>query len=463
MAQCNFLPSEFTRDQNIQPFALWDQFDSDSVEQGFEESGQYYLIYQDDYKQRCFLQFVYFDRDLMTLKSNLIKMKFPNIQDRNFSRTFSFDKHGAQVVHAIIKYSKDSEGHQQLKCIDLYYFCFHDLLETKNDHDIFIEEDRKPDLSLEYPDTESYEEVKFDYESRDRGMTTLLVHSFNRFPDSIDHEDTPKRQKICSECRVDLVQSSKGKIWHSKKISLDLSRSNTNLFLTRDKIYAYGDVEDMVFKAYEFDLNGDYVTSYSATAPDHDSHILKQYRNTMHYITQTEVIHQNESRPFQCYRVLKFKNGKVEVLAEWNDNTNGDGLPRDFSDDDDSDCVFFRFVGILTRLGHLLAQYRIDRGNGLCEFQFINLKTKDTLIKFQISENPYLFEGKLNLSSNGREFSSMYHYDQKLFKVWKIDFKTGEILLKKFARLAVLTSFSEVYLIQQNLPKSLFDYLGIEK
>ena len=165
-----FLPTEVGE---MPPLTLWDGFDFDSVDQGFDETGKYYLLFQ-DFNQSCFLQVVYFDRDSMSLKSNLIKMKFPDFQDeRLFIRRFFFDRHGAQAIHAIERYSKNIEGRDKIKRVDLYYYCFYDLLETKSDHDIMLEEDQKPNFSLKYSDEKRYEEVKFDYQCRDRGVTTL--------------------------------------------------------------------------------------------------------------------------------------------------------------------------------------------------------------------------------------------------------------------------------------------------
>ena len=52
--------------------------------------------------------------------------------------------------------------------------------------------------------------------------------------------------------------------------------------------------------------------------------------------------------------------------------------------------------------------------------------------------------------------------DEMLIKVDNITFP-NDISLKHFARLAVLTSFSEEEISKQNIPNSLFHYLGIEK
>ena len=45
--RCMFLPTGVVV-QEIPPFVLWDQFDFDSVDQGFDETGQYYFLFQDD-------------------------------------------------------------------------------------------------------------------------------------------------------------------------------------------------------------------------------------------------------------------------------------------------------------------------------------------------------------------------------------------------------------------------------
>ena len=68
------------------------------------------------------------------------------------------------------------------------------------------------------------------------------------------------------------------------------------------------------------------------------------------------------------------------------------------------------------------------------------------------------------LNWNVREFAITYSNDGFYFKISRInEFGKNQMTLKQIARLAVLTSFSEEFLIQQNLPKSLFDYLGINR
>ena len=324
-----------------------------------------------------------------------------------------------------------------------------------------IEEDQKPDLTLKYSDEESYKEVRFDYQCRDRDVTTLLVHALNWFPDSDGNENTVEGQHVLSECRVDLVHSSNGKIWHSRKVLLDLSVchlpdwGNIDLFLTRSKIYVHGTIGDMVFKAFEFDFNGKYITSYTANAPDNAFPVLNSFRGTMHYWSQTT----DSDSEFQSHRLLKFKNGKVEILAVWDDDT----LNRDFFGPHKSEKSYFYHDGIVTRLGHLLSHSRIFRDNGLCEFRFVDLKTKQTFIEFEVPDNP-MSNGKFDLNSNGREFSILYYDDQLLLKISRTKIlRTDQMTLKQYAKLAVLTSFSEEYLIQQNLPNTLFEYLGIDK
>ena len=431
-------------DQEIPPFALWDQFDLDSVVQGFDETGHYYLLYQDDYDQRCFLQAVYFDRVLMKLRSNLLKIKFPDLQDESPSRTFFFDKHGAQVVHAIERYSKDNAG--GIKCVDLYHLCFYNLLKTQCDHHIVIDQDQQADLSIQYADYESFSVVSFDYQCRDRGVTTLMVHAFNRLP---SHDNNVTKQ------RVDLVHSSKGKIWHSKTILLDLKVchlscwSDPNLFLTRNMIYVYGKIVNKTLKVYEFDLNGQYVTSYSSPAPEDGINGLNHSSGILHYLSADE----NDD---ELKLVLKLQHGKVEAVVEWDNRA----ITRDFVQPDSRE--YFIFDGTLIRLGRIFAQYRYYKDNGLCQFRFVDLKTKETATEIDVPEDPVSY-GKSNLNWNGREFSMTYYDNELLFKISRMKLKTDQITLKHFARLALLTSFSEEYLAQQKLPNSLFKYLGIDK
>uniref|UniRef100_A0A7M6DKP8 Uncharacterized protein n=1 Tax=Clytia hemisphaerica TaxID=252671 RepID=A0A7M6DKP8_9CNID len=439
MKHCMFIPPEFGG-KEISPFALWDQFDLDSVDQGFDETGQYYLLFQDDFDQMCIIQAVYFDHELLKLKSNLIEIKFPEIEVENPIRSFLFDKHGAQVVHAIQRYSKNGVDR-----VDLYHFCFYGLLITKCDHHIEIDNSQKADLSLEYVRSERFSFVKFDYQCRHREVTTLMVHAFNRLP---CHNNDRTKQ------RVDLIHTSNGKIWHSRTILLDLnvciryisSFSDVNLFLTRDMLYVYGNIVNKTFKTWQFDLNGQYITSYCSLAPVDGINGLNHHNHYLHVLSSGE--NDDELR-----RILKLRHGKVEVLVEW-DN----GVLTGFVQPDRREN--FIVDGILNRFGQILAQYRIFKENGLCQFHFVDLKTNETVMEFCVPKDPMSY-GNFNLNWNSREYSLTYFDNEHLFKVSRIN--SHQITLKHFARLAVLTSFSEEYLAKQNLPKSLFDYLGIDK
>ena len=442
--RCMFLPPE-NGDQELPPFALWDQFDSFFVDQGFDETGQYYLLFQKDYfNPRFFLQAVYFDRELKVLNSIFIKMKFPDFQDEMTVSKLSFDKNGAQLVHVIQKYSKISEDNKIVKSIDLYYFYLYDLLGTKSDHDIVIEEDQKPNFSLRYSEEESYEEVKFDYGCRDRGVTTLVVYAFHRLP---LHENNSLQ-------RVDLFHSSNGKFLHSKKLLLDLSSlpifhySCPDIFLTRNNIYGCGyddDVMKETYKALEFDLNGELLHLYETFAP-HSSSILRDCRESIYFCLNTD------SSPRDINRIVKFKNGHVITVAE---------LKEDELMQRSSDNEYISADVPVKRYGRFLMCYVYKDDDYCCKYKFIDSRSHKTIMDYEIPENQ--IHDKVDLNWNEREFSYTYYEEGFHFKISRIKSRIDQRTLKHFARLAVLTSFSEEYLIQQNLPSTLFDYLGIDK
>ena len=92
-------------------------------------------------------------------------------------------------------------------------------------------------------------------------------------------------------------------------------------------------------------------------------------------------------------------------------------------------------------------------GERMAEIKDVGIWLPTYSVNWNIQEIDMTYFKKKNVHLGKREFYF------KISRVQADEFQT----LKHLARIAVLTSFTENYLKKQNLPESLFRYLGIEK
>ena len=104
---------------------------------------------------------------------------------------------------------------------------------------------------------------------------------------------------------------------------------------------------------------------------------------------------------------------------------------------------------------------RVKRNRKHQSFSLISLENGQKLMEFiDFRGKRKTYSVNWNISEIGRTF-----YDSNRNFIFKISrLTTSEnMTLKHLARMAVLTSFGEDFLSNQNLPHTLFEYLGIKR
>ena len=173
----------------------------------------------------------------------------------------------------------------------------------------------------------------------------------------------------------------------------------------------------------------------------------------IHFIIVTANINSNLLNAYPDKLIIvKFKNGHVITVSE---------LKEDELIQRSSDNEYISADVPVKRYGRFLMCYVYKDDDYCCKYKFIDSRSHKTIMDYEIPENQ--IHGKVDLNWNEREFSYTYYEEGFHFKISRIKSRIDQRTLKHFARLAVLTSFSEEYLIQQNLPSTLFDNLGIDK
>ena len=113
------------------------------------------------------------------------------------------------------------------------------------------------------------------------------------------------------------------------------------------------------------------------------------------------------------------------------------------------------------------------------EYNILHMNTfdhvNDYIAYFNIEDGKKLMDFKcsgvaleISLSWNMRDVGILFHMNNRqdkemFFRISRTQIKDERLLsLKHLCRLVVLTSFSQEFLMNQNLPRKLFVYLGIE-
>eukprot|EP00111_Clytia_hemisphaerica_P012045 TCONS_00035404-protein len=127
-------------------------------------------------------------------------------------------------------------------------------------------------------------------------------------------------------------------------------------------------------------------------------------------------------------------------------------------------------VSLILKFGRLLIPLLYEPDKSSTNFFLFDLNSNQISSEINVNSNDEMQRFSLNWNLKELVYTGFYvsnheegGQDEMLFKAHKIVSPNINLTLKCFARLAVLTSFSEEEIINQNLPESLFRFLGIEK
>ena len=224
--------------------------------------------------------------------------------------------------------------------------------------------------------------------------------------------------------------------------------------MINEKIYYFKAVRihsDDEFEAQhqliEYNMEGELVHTYKEVFPDDTSCGFVLFRGSTLLIIRY---------PSECFCVKMVHDGKLTVLSNLEDYS------KDYKDRNSKriDTLFDlqRFDQLLLGFSFVESEYHVT-------FVILDLKSGKKITEIEDSRMvaPYFWvnwnmeEVVVTFYDRDRFLSGLF------FKVRRANEWNTNIYLKHLARLAVLTSFSPDYLIMQNLPSSIFRFLGLEK
>ena len=198
-------------------------------------------------------------------------------------------------------------------------------------------------------------------------------------------------------------------------------------------------------KIHEYNYSGRLINSYSIE----NDFLPCQFQ----YIDDaTPVVTLFESNKLQdnFLRIVRLKDGKASVLAEFGDSVKSERASSDY-----------KVFKPLKRFGQFIWHFAIKENEMLQQhsYSITSLHNGQKLVELMdFGAKQLTYSVNWNISEIGRTF-----YDSSQNFVFKISRRTTSenMTLKHLARMTVLTSFSEEFLSNRNLPQTLFEYLGI--
>ena len=456
--KCTFVPYNLIN-KEIPNIIIGDDFNPQKTyDQDFYHTGEYFLLFHNDDPNSDIRVFViYFDSEKSCLEYKVLRIQVPFYESYK-TRTTIFDPVGGKVIHHVENLVTRDDKTQHF-VYDLYYFNVGDFLDMNLRNYIIKEIIIKPkakDVTLSW-DWEEYNYIEHDFGFREKNETSLVIKAFysERDDEGRDIGDFPPY------CRIDIFKLLKNGMLHSNRIDLDfeesieLTESWPRCHVTPDRIYFYGEIEvdDPKNERYimglekvdEYDFNGNFLHSYS---------IPNMFlRGQLHYIDDaTHVFIYKHPIKLQdnFLRIVKLKEGKALAVSEFGDSVKYQKASANYE-------VFEP----LKRFGQFIWHFSIKKNEMLQQYSYsiTSLSNGQKLLELMDFGGKQLtYSVNWNISEIGRTF-----YDSNQNFVFKISRrKTPEsFALKHLARMAVLTCFNEEYLSVQNLPKTLFEYLGV--
>ena len=418
----------------------------DSFYQNFYHTGEYFLFVRNSDRfiySDIPIYVINFNKAKSSLQYKVIRVRLPKCVKCACRNTW-FDPVSGKLVHVIERLS--TTENEQLYVCDIYYYNIAQFLES--DFDEIVVEGKQKAFSLNWNGAQ-FDEIDHDFGFHDKDGTALIFKAF------YNENDHPK-------CRVDILKlGDYNQILHSNSINLDLTESESLLkpspaeYLSPGRIFFYDYIEDEVsgdeqtMLIHEYDFEGNLAYRYCIPKIPKENEI--EFRNVRNatYVINFELRKMLERNTVQ---VLKLEKGKVFVVFQLEESRNSLAVPNQFDVIFDLTKRFDQWI--------CLQRFRDSMGRLCWTFSLASLENRQKML--EITESGILKEYFVNWNMN--EIARIFHSRDDKRLVFKISRRiiSKNMTLKHMARMFVLTSFSEEYLSNQNLPQTLFEYLGIK-
>uniref|UniRef100_A0A7M5V1V9 Uncharacterized protein n=1 Tax=Clytia hemisphaerica TaxID=252671 RepID=A0A7M5V1V9_9CNID len=463
-----FVP-QGTNVNKITTLCLGDRFEPILYTQGFYGTGEYfllleiddgmmfpisYLVQTDDFKESTRIYVINFNKEQSEYERKFLNIDIQYSQSEVQKKKTKFDPSSGRFVH-VVERIVDEEI-----VLELYYINVGDYLtiqakETTIKHN-------NVNLRLSY-DARIYDGFKCEVDNND---TSLLI--CKAFCNPVYLDDDTYRPWFC----IDFICVDQSKLSHLRRLTFKLDVNVRaipgfpKIQVFNDKIYYYkavlldNDYDNEAYQIIEYNMDGKLVHRYKEIFPDDTSFKLEFVKGSALLI-----IHYPENRI--C--IKKVQDGQLIILSDLRDtfkrfiDTPANNLHCSF----DSLFNLQRFDQLL--LGFSLYQGLLYETKDQDRVTFATLNLKNGEKVTEINDSRMLmssFSMNWNLEEAAVTFfdrSKPYDRDGLFFKTYKVNETNPNISLKSLTRLALLTSFTPNYLLMQNLPSSLFHYLGLEK
>eukprot|EP00111_Clytia_hemisphaerica_P017176 TCONS_00050853-protein len=402
--------------------------------QGFEATGQYYLIFQEHPEIK--IHIVYFDQN--ELQKNLLRVQVNEIEENGVKRNREthFDPYSANLVHTVANWLRVPGKWTRKLVVDIYHYSLFDVL-TKNDYLLTIDESRKPDLSIDYGE-EKYNFVRYNAWCRNQNGNIFFVKAIN----------LDKRTYKQKHCRIDVVYMTVESTKHHKNVTIDTSifEKAPMIYLAGEKIYAGF---ESTMKLLEYDFDGNICYEYPL------------YGKNIFMVKSDDI---NEGGFYLTYsnddgrkQLVKLHKGEFMTVKSINEDK--------FRKEMNPHNREFETYGISKKLDrYLLAYSKQKLEDVIYKHRYFDLRTHQKSNAIRISTMCCGIQD-INSNWNGEEVVLTYINKENEFILKAVPIKYGNDFpsLKHLARLSTLTSFDEIYIKNFNMPASIFEYLGIEK
>ena len=430
------------------------------LHQDFYHTGEYYLSFKNknfpgenaNIDIRIFV--IHFDKELSCLQYKVLRIKFPECNNCKNRKT-EFDPVGGKVVHVIKRHSKTENECEELVC-DIYYVDMAEFLDFHLQNykvDEVIIKPKAKDFSLSW-NMQEFNFVDHVLGFCDKDTRTLIFKAF--YTDISDPLSDYE-----SKCRIDILKlGNQNQIYHSNSIDLNFVYGFSRcwkIHVSPESIFCYVNMkyvdeetklETRTLEIDEYDFKGNFISDYSVSKNEGLAADFKSIGNSTYLFLYPE-----EKGKKGNIRLLKFEKGREVMVFHI------EGSAIDYKN-----CDVFCFMKRFDQW--LLPQIIEERKEPPCyNFSLTNLETRQKLLQISDLRQRTLspdYEYLVNWNMN--EIARMFwdDDDQYIFKISRR--ATPEnVTLKHLARMTALTSFSEEYLSNQNLPQTLFQYLGINK
>ena len=405
-----------------------------------------------------------FNQKQLTLEKKLIVIKTPVYKEHIAFRDTHFDALSGQIVH-IVQRRLEKKLVYDIYHINIVDFMKLDKFDKLNKLAISLKE---KDLKFVYI-TDRFNEVTckmFPLNGNSETNALLLTAFYSEETGEGSGSDDDSSTGIYHpRACLDIVHLKGGKIWFVRKILIKfeempgfLTSTTPYTHFTEKGILFYqetcDEMKNKTLSVQEFDCKGKHKFSYVIPYPG----MVYCFQTYGSYIF---LYAKQKSQNPRSVDLIKLEEGQIKTIEKINDALIFPGNP--------SDNFWYRLKPSFKRFDRVLLPIHATKRN------YNNFTTMDLTSKQKVTEitDFGLFSPKCRLNWNINEIGMTFFYNndtfdenfrgKMYFKIYRSSLTNEMLSLKHLARLAVLTNFSEGYLVKQNLPPSLFNYLCVKK